>query len=225
MTIDEAIQRLADFIKSLPDFRVYEQHEIDTYDHIGAAIADAVLQAQRDYYSVVAPRTERILKRWPEAKTVSAVLECLKSVSPSEFLDWSDNLSSSNYLAHRVRRFVEILTLLRNRGVESVADLKDWLTVGDHSARLSAIYGVGPKTTEYIKILVGLQTAAPDTRLREFLAQAGILSAGDVIDREVINRTADLLSIPRSCFDHSIWQYVGTHGGKRAIARMCVGRT
>ena len=160
-----------------------------------------------------------------EAKTVSAVLECLKSVSPSEFLDWSDNLSSSNYLAHRVRRFVEILTLLRNCGVESVADLKDWLTVGDHSARLNAIYGVGPKTTEYIKILVGLQTAAPDTRLREFLAQAGILSAGDVIDREVINRTVDLLSIPRSCFDHSIWQYVGTHGGKRAIARMCVGRT
>lgn len=87
MTIEEGVQRLADFIKSLPDFRVYEQHEIDTYDHIGAGIADAVLQAQRDYYSVVTPRTERILRRWPEAKTVSAVLECLKSVSAEEFLD------------------------------------------------------------------------------------------------------------------------------------------
>lgn len=225
MTIDEAIQRLADFIRSLADFRVYEPHEIDTYDHIGAAIADAVLQAQRDYYSVVEPRTERILKRWPEAKTVSAVFECLKSVSPSEFLDWSDNPSSSNYLAHRVRRFVEILTLLRQCGVESIADLAGWLTVEDHSARLSAIYGVGPKTTEYIKILVGLQTSAPDTRLREFLAQAEIPSAGDTIDREVISRTADFLSIPRSCFDHSIWQYVGTHGGRRAISRICVGGT
>jgi len=104
-----------------------------------------------------------------------------------------------------------------NNGIESIADLKDWLTVGDHSARLSAIYGVGPKTTEYIKILVGLQTAAPDTRLREFLAQAGILSAGDAIDREVINRTADLLSIPRSCFDHSIWQ--GAPGSRPSFGR------
>ncbi len=111
MTIQEAVERLADFIKSLPDFRVYEQHEIGTYDHIGAAIADAVLQAQRDYYGVVVPRTTRIIKRWPHAKTVSAVLECLKSVSASDFLDWSDNPGSSNYLAHRVRRFVEILML------------------------------------------------------------------------------------------------------------------
>ncbi len=54
MIIEEAVQRLITFIESLPDFRVYEQHEIDTYDHMGAAIADAVLQAQRDYDSVVA---------------------------------------------------------------------------------------------------------------------------------------------------------------------------
>jgi 3-methyladenine DNA glycosylase/8-oxoguanine DNA glycosylase len=224
MTIDQAVQRLADFIKSLPDFRVYEQHEIGTYDHIGAAIADAVLQAQRDYDSFVTPRTDRILKRWPEAKTVTAVLEYLKSVPPSDFLDWSDNPTSSNYLAHRVRRFVEILMLLKNSGVETTDDLKQWLTVEEHSAKLSTIYGVGPKTTEYIKILVGLDTAAPDTRLRAFLAQAGIASAGDTIDGEIINRTADLLSIPRSCFDHSIWQYMGAHSGKAAAAGTCPGR-
>ena len=224
MSIEEAVQRLADFIKSLPDFRVYEQHEIDTYDHIGAAIADAVLQAQRDYNSFVVPKTERILKRWPEAKTVSAVLECLKSVSPSDYLDWSDNPSSSNYLAHRVRRFVEILTLMKNSGVETTDDLRRWLTVEGHCAKLSAIYGVGPKTTEYIKILVGLQTAAPDTRLRVFLTKAEIRPAGDVIDREIINRTADLLSIPRACFDHSIWQYAGAHNATAPVAETCVGR-
>ena len=162
MTIDEAVQRLMDFIKALPDFRVYEQHEIDTYDHMGAAIADTVLQAQRDYYSVVAPRTARILRRWPEAKTVSAVFERLKSVSPSEFLDWSDTPSLRNY---RLQRVLTVCALLRNNGVDSIADLKKWLTVEKHSDTLSAIYGVGPKTTEYIKILVGLQTAAPDTRL------------------------------------------------------------
>jgi len=108
-------------------------------------------------------------------------------------------------------------TLACNYGVESVADLKEWLIIEGHSARLNVIYGVGPKTTEYIKILVGLHTAAPDTRLREFLAQTGIPSAGDVIDREIVNRTADLLSIPRFCFDHSISQYVGTDGGRERL--------
>jgi hypothetical protein len=225
MTVDEVVQRLAAFVKSLPDFRIYEQHEIDTYEHIGAALADAVLQAQRDYDSFVTPRTERILRRWPQAKTVSTVLECLKSVTPEDFLDWKDNPTSSNYLAHRVRRFLDILELLNISAVETADDMKQWLTIEGHSAKLSAIYGVGPKTTEYIKILVGLDTAAPDTRLRAFLAQAGITSSGDEIDREIINRTADLLSMPRSCFDHSIWQYVGAQSGKRATARMCVGKT
>jgi hypothetical protein len=202
---------------------MYEQHEIDTYEHMGAAIADAVLQAQRDYDSFVTPRTERILRRWPQAKTVGAVLECLKSVSPDEFLDFKDNPTSSNYLAHRVRRFVEIVTLLKNSGVETADDLKRWLVGEKNAAKLSAIYGVGPKTTEYIKILVGLQTAAPDSRIREFFAQAGIPSAGDVFDREVINRTADLLSVPRSCLDHSIWQYVGSHAGKTRQSRRVLG--
>jgi hypothetical protein len=211
MTIDEAVQRLAKFISSLRDFRVYEQHEIDTYDHMGAAIADAVLQAQRDYNSVVAPRTKRILRIWPDAKTVSSVLECLKTVPPSEFLDWNDKPGSKNYLAHRVQRFVEVLTLLKESGIETTSDLKQWLTEGGNSARLRTVYGVGAKTTEYIKILVGLQTAAPDARLRIFLAQAGVPSLGDAVDGEVINRTADALSIPRACLDHSIWQYVGSH--------------
>ncbi len=130
---------------------------------------------------------------------------------PSDFLDWSDNPNSGSYLAHRVRRFVEILTLLKNNGVETTSDLKQWLTNGKNSERLSAVYGVGAKTTEYVKILVGLQTAAPDTRLRSFLAQAGIPSLGDAVDREVINRTADSLSIPRACLDHSMWQYAGSH--------------
>jgi hypothetical protein len=224
VSIDEAVQRLAQFIRSLTDFKIYNQDEIDTYDHMGALVADAVLQAQRDYDSVVAPRTERILRNWPEAKTVSAVFKCLESVSASEFLDWNDNPNATNYLAHRVERFVQILTLLKNNGTETVDDLRNWLTVNVNAAKLAAIYGVGPKTTEYIKILVGLQTAAPDTRLREFLAQAGIPSASDEVEREIINSAADLLSIPRSCFDHSIWQYAGAHKGSRAAAG-CAGKT
>jgi len=218
MTLDGAVQRLAEFTKSLPDFRIYQEDEMDRYDHVGAAIADAVLQAQRDYDSFVAPKTERILRKWPETKTVSAVLECLKSVTPSDFLDWKDNPSSSNYLAHRVERFGEILKLFKENGVESVTDLKNWLSAPANSARLSAIYGVGPKTTEYMKILVGLQTAAPDTRLYDYLAKAGIDAVSDGIAREIITRTADLLLIPRSCFDHSIWQYMGAHSAKRAGA-------
>jgi hypothetical protein len=60
MSPDESARRLVEFIKSLSDFVTH--HDIDSYDHIGAIIADAVLQAQKDYDKYVTPRTRRILR-------------------------------------------------------------------------------------------------------------------------------------------------------------------
>jgi hypothetical protein len=39
--------------------------------------------------------------------------------------------------------------------------------------------------------------------------QAGIDSADYDTSRDVINHAAELLSVPRSDLDHSIWKYMG----------------
>ena len=211
MSPEEAARRLAEYIHSLPDFVYYEVG--DSYGHIGATIADAVLQPRRDYDTFVAPRTKRILTKWPQERTVTAMLQLLGSIPASEFLNCEDNEDSGSWLGHRVERFCTILQLLKGEGIESEADLTAWLTIDTNLPKLHAINGVGPKTVDYLKILVGVQGAgaAIDSRLREFLSMAGIVAARSDYDmpREIINRAADLLSVERSVLDHSIWRYMG----------------
>lgn len=211
MSPDAAAQRLVEHIHSLPDF-VY--HEVgDRYGHIGATIADAVLQPRRDYKTFVERRTKRILEKWPHERTVTAMLHLLTSLPASEFLDCEDTESSGSWLGHRVERFCTILGLLNREGIESEADLEAWLTTDSNLPKLHAINGVGPKTVDYLKILVRVQGAgaAVDSRLRGFLNLAGIVTAPSDYDtpRETINRAADLLSVERSVLDHSIWRYMG----------------
>ncbi len=74
--------------------------------------------------------------------------------------------------------------------------------------KLKAIKGIGQKTADYFKILVGISTCAIDRHLLNFLDFAGLTDNEYSQAQDVINSTADLLSIDRAHFDHSIWQYM-----------------
>jgi hypothetical protein len=202
MTTDDAAQRLVDYIKSRPGF-VY--HKVDPpYGHMGATIADSLLQANNRYSSVT-PRVRRILARWPRENTVTAVLDVLKSVPAVQFLNWNGK--------DRADRFCEVLLLLKREGVESESDFRTWLGKETNLSKLRSVHGIGPKTVDYFRLMVGLQGAAIDRRLLKFLGMAGIqFSQSDYATAlAIINRAADLASVPRADFDHSIWRYVGDH--------------
>jgi hypothetical protein len=146
MTTDEAAQRLVAYIKSRPDF-VY--HKVDPpYGHIGATIADSVLQANNRYSSVT-PRIQRILARWPRENTVTAVLDVLQRVPATQFLNWNGK--------DRADRFCEVLLLLKREGVETESDFQKWLEKETNLSKLRAIHGIGPKTIDYFRLMVGLQ--------------------------------------------------------------------
>jgi hypothetical protein len=201
MSPDEAARRLVQHIESLTDF-VY--HHVDPpYGHIGATIADSVLQANNKYDTHVTPRIQRILRRWPNAKTVTALVDLMRSVPAVTFLNWNGE--------DRAGRFISILNLLGREHVESEAELHSWLTKDANSRKLLAINGVGPKTVDYLKIMVGLQSIAIDRRLLKFFAKAGIaMTPGDYdVARDILKRAAAFLSIPQADFDHSIWRYMG----------------
>jgi hypothetical protein len=74
--------------------------------------------------------------------------------------------------------------------------------------KLRAIKGIGPKTVDYFKILVGVSTSAPDRHLINFLGLAGLMPSGYSEAQAVINATADILAVDRAYFDHSIWQFM-----------------
>ncbi len=60
---------------------------------MGATVADCILQANNKYKSHVAPRINRILQKWPNQRTVSEVLNLLKSVEPTDYLHWQGEVA------------------------------------------------------------------------------------------------------------------------------------
>ena len=192
-------EKLAQYVRSLPDFVIYKTID-GNYDHIGATVADAVLQANMRYKTHVKPRVNRILSEYPEARTTSSVLRLLKSISAIEFLSWRGE--------DRAQRFSQVLALFAAESIETEADLSVWLSRDANLAKLRSVKGIGPKTIDYFKILVGVSTSAIDRHLLNFLALAGLPPCGYREAQALINAAADILSIDRAYFDHSIWRFM-----------------
>jgi hypothetical protein len=191
--------KLAEYTRSLPDF-VF-QRELDCYDHMGALIVDAVLQAGIHYESVVKPRVLRIQRDFPEALSTSAFLEVLSKVGSEKLLDFRGD---------KPMRVLEVTCLLRYEGIESVSQLADWLGKKDNKDRLSQIKGIKNKTVEYMRILAGADSIAIDRHLMNFLKAAKIDCVTKDEASKVISATATLLGMNMSHYDHSIWTYMST---------------
>lgn len=203
MTIKDKATKLAEFVRRLPDFSIVT--EIDgNYHHLGATIADAVLQANMRYETHVRPRITRIMRMFPEAATMPGLKKILMERTASDFLDWRG--------MDRVNRFQGIVDLFSSENIETEDNLRYWLMNDRNLLKLAMIQGIGPKTIDYFKILTGIQTCAIDRRLLDFLKQAGIEVSGYDEAKAIINLTADVLVVQCSPLDHSIWEYIGKQG-------------
>ena len=201
MAIEYKASKLVEFIKNLPDFHIVD--EIDSnYNHIGATIADAVLQANMKYESHVRPRINKIRRNFPEADTIFGLKRILSEKTAIDFLNWRG--------VDRVKRFQAIVDLLSSEKINTEDDLRCWLMNDINLTKLRRIHGIGPKTIDYFKILTGIQTSAIDRHLHNFLERANISVYGYDEAKDVINKAADKMNVPRSHFDHSIWKYMST---------------
>lgn len=208
MTLSDA-EKLAQYVRSLPNFVVYKTID-GNYNHIGATVADAVLQANMRYATHVKPRVNRILTTYPEARTTTAVLRTLEAIGAKDFLSWRGE--------DRAERFSRVLALFASEHIETEADLRDWLSDSANLQKLRAIKGIGPKTVDYFKILVGISTSAIDRHLINFLGLAGLAPCGYSEAQAVINAAADILSIDYAYFDHSVWQFMSKRATSSCIA-------
>ena len=105
-------------------------------------------------------------------------------------------------------RVVGLTEFLIGEGIEIEAELSSWLEADQNRSLLLRVRGVGPKTIDYLRILVGTQTAAVDRHLYAMLAEAGIPITGYQEARDVLNAAADLVDMNKSHFDHSMWQHM-----------------
>jgi len=203
--------QLADYVHTLVAFEMIEDLELP-YNHMGATITDAVLQAGLRYETVVWPRVQHVMTI-PEAATTSGFLAVLRERGGEEVVHWTH--------AEKLGRMEAVAELFIAEGVETEADLHVWLcggpAAGDGAdaacsvniAKLAAVHGIGPKTIDYFKILCGEQdTAAIDMHLTRFLEQAGVRVTSYEQAREVIAGAAAELSVTAAQLDHSVWTYM-----------------
>ena len=214
--LEEAPQSLADYVRRLPDFDMVEDLELP-YNHMGATITDAVLQAGLRYETVVLPRVQHVMEAFSQAARTSGFLEVLRERGGEEVVHWTH--------PEKLGRMEAVAELFIEEGVETEADLHCWLC-GDgpedaamcqaNVAKLAKVRGMGPKTIDYFKILSGEQdTAAIDVHLMRFLAQAGVRVRDYEDARGAIAEAAASLDVSTAQLDHSIWAYMSKAGQTR----------
>lgn len=203
---------LSGYIRSLDGFTIVD-HFDGNYNHMGATISDAILQAGINYEKVVRPKIEKIFKIYPKAITTSAFWQLLKEKGPKTVLGWNDD--------EKPNRVVELTKFLLKEGIETEKELSEWMVNESNKIRLLKLRGIGPKTIDYIKILAGLQTVAVDQHLYALLREAGIEAASYEEARDILNHTADIMGTERVLLDHSIWQYMSNRKKRQSNRLPC----
>ncbi len=206
MEAREKARRLVDYLRGLEAFSVISSIG-GSYGHMGATITDAILQAGTRYATVVWPRVREVKEAHPEAATTSDFWNLLEKEGVKRVLRWQDD--------EKPNRVVALTRFLLNEGVETETDLAAWLREEANIPRLLELRGIGPKTVDYLKILVGLQTVAVDRYVFRLLAEAGVAAGSYQEAKEILNFAADAMGVERSLLDHSVWLYMSKRGGPR----------
>jgi endonuclease III len=202
-------EALARYVDGLAQFEWSQPAE--PREHMGALLAEAVLQAGLNFRTVVWPRLAALLAEHPGAATTDAFLALLRSQGAAAVLRMNGTRKPATLLS--------LTALLAAEGVQSRAQLAAWLGQPGSEARLVAIKGIGPKSVDYMRQLCGIDAAPVDRHLRGFLRLAGV-TAGDYADtRSVVVETARLKGVSVTVLDNSIWRYMAERaaGGRAAV--------
>lgn len=169
------------------------------YHHMGAVLADSILQAGLNYVKVVRPRVVSILRTFPQATTINTLIRVIECEGSPKFLQWRHQ--------EKVSRFDDLVAFLVDAEIESTCELAKALRDKSFRVDIQHIRGIGPKTVDYMACLVGVDCIAVDRHIRGFAEVAGLDNDNYDYLREVFCFAADLLSVSRREFDASIWKY------------------
>lgn len=181
-----------------------------TCEHMGAILADSVLQAGLNYSTVVRPRVLAILRTYPKLNTVSALRALTQERRTGEFLNWRHH--------EKVTRFEAVVTFLNDWGIEDVQDLRSNLTAEQFCSAIQTVKGVGPKTVDYMACLVGIDSIAVDRHVRTFAKKVGVENNDYYFLQRSFSCAADLLALPRREFDAWLWRSSATSSAHNQLS-------
>ncbi len=177
------------------------------WNHIGAIVADAGLQAGINYETVVLPRVRRIVHLYPAAATTRGFSATAQLIGLDTVLMWSHPT--------KLARVASITTLLLSHDVDTVRDLRSWLQQTGSLDALLGLHGVGRKTVDYLKKLAGLPAMPVDRHLRRFAHAMGLWCVTYDEWAHLYARAACVLGVDPSILDAAVWQYCRSNGHGR----------
>ena len=169
------------------------------YHHLGAVLADSILQAGLNYSHVVRPRIQLILETFPDASTLSVLSSVLEKEGSERFLSWEHS--------EKIYRFESLVEFLVASEIEDTYDLRNALQNEAFRERIREVHGVGPKTVDYMACLVGVDCIAVDRHIVSFAKSVGLVSQDYDYLKKTFSFAADLLAVSRRQFDGSIWSF------------------
>lgn len=207
-TIDVIIsaRRVADLAES-DGLDINHSFSRSSCQHLGAVLADSVLQSGLNYSTVVKPRISRILKEYEHANNTSELILIIKTGNTSEFLNWQHMT--------KITRFEELVISIHELGIENSMELRKRLDEESFCRSLQEISGIGPKTVDYMSCLLGIESVAVDRHIRNYAKRAGVVETDYNFLKRVFCFAADFLQIPRRNFDSWIWQQESTKNGRQ----------
>ena len=192
--------KLKEYINHIDDFKFVEPEYCPYINHIGALFTDTILQAGVNYRSVVWPRVAHVLDAFPYATTVSAFAEVLENYGTANVLHWSN--------AEKILRMNRLVIFCLDNRIETSSQLAKYLRYDDNARKLKEINGIGNKSCDYLKRLLGFDTVAVDRHIRSFVESADIY-LNDYYDiKEIVEYAADFMEMTRRELDYSIWSYM-----------------
>lgn len=192
--------RLKEYISQIDDFKFIEPEYCPYINHVGALFTDTILQAGVNYRSVVWPRVAHVLDTFPYATTVSIFAEILENYGTANVLHWSN--------AEKIQRMNELVLFCLDHQIETSRQLTEFLRDEQNVDMLKDIHGIGNKTCDYLKRLLGFDTVAVDRHIRSFIESADIF-CNDYYDiKEIVEYAADFMEKTRRELDYSIWSYM-----------------
>jgi len=175
-----------------------EPKEASSYRHMGATLTDTMLQAALSYCTVVRPRVDRLMTLWPSATTASRFLSKARQYGLSKVLDWRSPV--------KLERIRMLTAYCVDRGLETEDDLRLWFLRDPDTSDLMSLPGMGPKTHDYLRKLVGLSVIPVDRHMASFLESAGLECSSYEERQQALMAFASFLDISPEAFDDVIWR-------------------
>ncbi len=117
MQLEFEVKKLVYYINSL-GLEILEREP--SHQHVGAIIADAVLQGGGHRYETqVKPRVKRIIDKYPAASNILGLSSLLKTQGAQALLNWFGKDEQG--------RFRQTVSFFENEQINTFDDLRKWL--------------------------------------------------------------------------------------------------